>query len=201
MLLFTTFYISLFSSSIPFTLSIIPFNNCKQFNQSFLLITFLGAKFIFDSLVFTFQKLFCDSMPIFHFSVLVEFILIFSLLKKIHYYSFFNLFLLIGISSSLIDMSVLSDLHSCNIFSSVINFGLIIVYSGAILRKQNISKRDELFNSTIFLYYIVALTYTVFQKFHVNKTIVNDFAFYFFAFATIAYNLSLTNIVCIMKKK
>lgn len=196
------YYIALFSSCLPLLFLIFQYKKIDfSLTENQLVSLLISSKFLFDILVFVFEKIYCNSLPIFHVSVIIEFILIMSILKRIHYFSLFNLFIFIGVSVSLLDATFISSIFSSNIFSSVINFGLLIFYSGKILSIQKISKKDELFNATIFLYYTVALTYTVFQKFHIQKTTVSDFAFYFFAFATIAYNFSFTKITCILKRK
>ena len=202
MVFYFVLYTALFSSSLPLFLFII---NSKRNHLSIydarLFFIFLGAKFLFDCLAFTFEKLISNSIPIIHVSGLVEFILIIFLLKRIQYYSFFKWFLFIGVLASILDIFVISSLFSSNIFSSIINFGLIIFYCVKILSLQQLIREYELFSSTIFLYYVVALTYTIFQKFHFNTSTFADIAFYFFALVTIAYNISLSKLVCIMKKK
>jgi hypothetical protein len=196
------YYFALFSSFLPLVFSIYQLKKIDySLTENRIVVLLICSKFLFDFFVFVFEQIFSNSLPIFHLSVLIEFVLIIFILKRIHHFSFFKWFLFIGVFVSLLDATYISNIYSSNIFSSVINFGLLIFYCGKILSIQNISKKDELFNATIFLYYIVALTYTVFQKFHVHKTTLNDLSFYFFAFATIGYNISLSKIVCILKKK
>jgi hypothetical protein len=200
MVFYIVLYTALFSSSIPLIYLIINSKN-QVFRLKRIFFIFLTAKFLFDFLVFIFQKMFGNAMPIFHVSVFVEFILIITVLRNIQYFSFSKWFLLIGVTLSILDITVFSSFFSSNAISSIFIFGFIIFYCGKIMNLQKLSKVHEIFSSTLFLYYIVALTFTVFQKFQLSTTLVKDFAFYFFAFATFAYNVSLTKVLCIMKKK
>jgi hypothetical protein len=67
--------------------------------------------------------------------------------------------------------------------------------------RNNTSSKDELLVYSIFLYYILALSYSFFQKFNFQTELLNDIAFYFFALATFVFNISLSYVVCTVKPR
>ncbi len=196
------FYSVLFSSLLPLFFLVKNSTKIKDFykeNKPFSL--FLIFRLLTDISVFLSSTIFENSMPVFHFSVIIEFILLILLLNHIHTINSKKLIILFGIVSFIADLTLTSDLFSNNLFSSIVTFGLVIGITGKMIIRNNTSSKDELLVYSIFLYYILALSYTFFQKFNFQTELLNDIAFYFFALATFVFNISLSYVVCTVKPR
>ena len=196
------FYSVLFSSLLPLFFLFKNSTKIKDFykeNKPFAL--FLIFRFLTDISVFLSSTIFVNSMPVFHLSVLIEFILLIILLNHIHTINSKKLIILFGIVSFIADLTVTSNLFANNLFSSIVTFGLIIGITGKMIITNNTSPKNELLVYSIFLYYILALSYTFFQKFNFQTELLNDIAFYFFALATFLFNISLSFVVCTVKRR
>lgn len=202
MLFYFVFYTVLFSSSFPL-ISIYQKTTNKAFhsyeNKAF--VYFLLARVLTDLSVFIFSRYFGNSMPVFHFSVLIEFILLIIILNSIHTINPKLLIILFGGVSFVADLTLTSDLFSNNLFSSIVTFGLVIGITGKMIISNNTTPKNELLIYSLFLYYILALSYTFFQKFNFQTELLNDIAFYIFALATFVFNISLSFVVCTVKSK
>ncbi|MCX6197220.1 MAG: hypothetical protein NTY55_11345 [Flavobacteriia bacterium] len=202
MLFYFVFYTVLFSSSFPL-ISIYQKTTNKAFhsyeNKAF--VYFLLARVLTDLSVFIFGRYFGNSMPVFHFSVLIEFILLIIILNSIHTINPKQLIILFGGVSFVADLTLTSDLFSNNLFSSIVTFGLVIGITGKMIISNNTTPKNELLIYSLFLYYILALSYTFFQKFNFQTELLNDIAFYIFALATFVFNISLSFVVCTVKSK
>jgi len=196
------FYSVLFSSLLPLFFLVKNSTKIKDFykeNKPFSL--FLIFRLLTDISVFLSSTIFENSMPVFHISVIIEFILLILLLNHIHTINSKKLIILFGIVSFIADLTLTSDLFSNNLFSSIVTFGLVIGITGKMIIRNNTSSKDELLVYSIFLYYILALSYTFFQKFNFQTELLNDIAFYFFALATFVFNISLSYVVCTVKPR
>jgi len=202
MLFYFVFYTVLFSSSFPL-ISIYQKTTNKAFHsyENKALVYFLLARVLTDLSVFIFGRYFENSMPVFHLSVLIEFILLILLLNHIHTINSKKLIVLFGIVSFVADLTLTSDLFSNNLFSSIVTFGLVIGITGKMIISNNTTPKNELLIYSLFLYYILALSYTFFQKFNFQTELLNDIAFYIFALATFVFNISLSFVVCTVKSK
>lgn len=196
------FYSVLFSSLLPLFFLVKNSTKIKDLykeNKPFSL--FLIFRLLTDISVFLSSTIFENSMPVFHISVIIEFILLILLLNHIHTINSKKLIILFGIVSFIADLTLTSDLFSNNLFSSIVTFGLVIGITGKMIIRNNTSSKDELLVYSIFLYYILALSYTFFQKFNFQTELLNDIAFYFFALATFVFNISLSYVVCTVKPR
>jgi hypothetical protein len=202
MLFYFVFYTVLISSSFPL-ISIYQKTTNKAFHsyENKALVYFLLARVLTDLSVFIFGRYFDNSMPVFHFSVLIEFILLIIILNRIHTINPKQLIILFGVVSFVADLTLTSDLFSNNLFSSIVTFGLVIGITGKMIISNNTTPKNELLIYSLFLYYILALSYTFFQKFNLQTELFNDIAFYIFAFSTFVFNISLSFVVCTVKSK
>lgn len=202
MLFYFVFYTVLISSSFPL-ISIYQKTTNKSFHsyENKALVYFLLARVLTDLSVFIFGRYFDNSMPVFHFSVLIEFILLIIILNRIHTINPKQLIILFGVVSFVADLTLTSDLFSNNLFSSIVTFGLVIGITGKMIISNNTTPKNELLIYSLFLYYILALSYTFFQKFNLQTELFNDIAFYIFAFSTFVFNISLSFVVCTVKSK
>jgi hypothetical protein len=202
MLFYFVFYTVLISSSFPL-ISIYQKTTNKAFHsyENKALVYFLLARVLTDLSVFIFGRYFDNSMPVFHFSVLIEFILLIIILNRIHTINPKQLIILLGVVSFVADLTLTSDLFSNNLFSSIVTFGLVIGITGKMINSNNTTPKNELLIYSLFLYYILALSYTFFQKFNLQTELFNDIAFYIFAFSTFVFNISLSFVVCTVKSK
>lgn len=202
MIFYIVFCTVLLSSSFPLVFIFQKPNNTALISYGKkAFVYFLIARVLTDLSVFIFGRYFGNSMPVFHLSVLIEFILLIILLNHIHTINSKRLIMLFGIVSFIADLTVTSNLFANNLFSSIVTFGIIIGITGKMIITNNTSPKNELLVYSIFLYYILALSYTFFQKFNFQTELLNDIAFYFFALATFLFNISLSFVVCTVKRR
>ncbi len=201
MILFNlVYYVALFSSAIPLLLiSTLKFGTPHTIFRSLKIL--ILVKFLSDLSVYILQVKIHNSLPAFHISVLLEFGIILQILNKIHSDKYFSIYLLTGCISCLLDLFVTSNLFDDNLFSSCTTFGLIILKSWKILYSNyNIDRVFLKVIYTFFLYYLLAISFVMFQKIYINDASIFRFGFIIFALATLIYNLSISNIVISMLK-
>ena len=194
------YYIALFSSVIPLLLNDTLLLRAK--NTLFRFVTILTiVKFLSDILVYVLQIKIQNSLPAFHISVLLEFIIILRILNEIYNNKYFKIYLIIGVISCFLDLFVTSNLFENNSFSSCTTFGLIIFNSWKILySKLNIDRLSLIIIYTFFFYYILAFSFVMFQKIYITDSSVFNFGFIIFALATLNYNLSFSHIIWSLRK-
>ncbi|GEM_PF-1055045 len=194
------YYIALFSSVIPLLLNDTLLLRAK--NTLFRFVTILTiVKFLSDILVYVLQIKIQNSLPAFHISVLLEFIVILRILNEIYNNKYFKIYLIIGVISCFLDLFVTSNLFENNSFSSCTTFGLIIFNSWKILySKLNIDRLSLIIIYTFFFYYILAFSFVMFQKIYITDSSVFNFGFIIFALATLNYNLSFSHIIWSLRK-
>ncbi len=196
------FYTVLFSSSLPVIFLLKNSKKIEEINEeNKLFVLFLIFRFLTDISVFIFSKIYGNSFPVFYFSVICEFLILVSLFDKAYSIKYRKLLYLIGFISLIIDLLLTMSLFTDNVYSTLITFFLIIVITGRMIITNNTSPKNELLVYSIFLYYILALSYTFFQKFNFQTELLNDIAFYFFALATFLFNISLSFVVCTVKRR
>lgn len=196
------FYTVLFSSSLPVIFLLKNSKKIEEINEeNKLFVLFLIFRFLTDISVFIFSKIYGNSFPVFYFSVICEFLILVSLFDKAYSIKYRKLLYLIGFISLIIDLLLTMSLFTDNVYSTLITFFLIIVIAGRMIITNNTSPKNELLVYSIFLYYILALSYTFFQKFNFQTELLNDIAFYFFALATFLFNISLSFVVCTVKQR
>ena len=196
------FYTVLFSSSLPVIFLLKNSTKIEEFyEENKLFILFLIFRFLTDISVFIFSKIYGNSFPVFYFSVICEFLILVNLFDKVYPLKHKKFLYLLGFISLIIDLLLTMNLFSDNVYSTLITFVLIIGITGKIIISNNTTCENELLVYSIFLYYILALSYTFFQKFNFQTELLNDLAFYFFALATFVFNISLTYVVCTVKPR
>ncbi len=194
------YYIALFSSVIPLLLNYTLLLRAKTTLFRFVTILTI-VKFLSDILVYVLQIKIQNSLPAFHISVLLEFIVILRILNEIYNNKYFKIYLIIGVISCFLDLFVTSNLFENNSFSSCTTFGLIIFNSWKILySKLNIDRLSLIIIYTFFFYYILAFSFVMFQKIYITDSSVFNFGFIIFALATLNYNLSFSHIIWSLRK-
>jgi hypothetical protein len=194
------YYIALFSSVIPLLLYDTLLLRAKTTLFRFVTILTI-VKFLSDILVYVLQIKIQNSLPAFHISVLLEFIVILRILNEIYNNKYFKIYLIIGVISCFLDLFVTSNLFENNSFSSCTTFGLIIFNSWKILySKLNIDRLSLIIIYTFFFYYILAFSFVMFQKIYITDSSVFNFGFIIFALATLNYNLSFSHIIWSLRK-
>ncbi len=194
------YYIALFSSVIPLLLNDTLLLRAKTTLFRFVTILTI-VKFLSDILVYVLQIKIQNSLPAFHISVLLEFIVILRILNEIYNNKYFKIYLIIGVISCFLDLFVTSNLFENNSFSSCTTFGLIIFNSWKILySKLNIDRLSLIIIYTFFFYYILAFSFVMFQKIYITDSSVFNFGFIIFALATLNYNLSFSHIIWSLRK-
>jgi hypothetical protein len=194
------YYIALFSSAIPLLLNGKPPLRSKHTLFRYVTILTL-VKFFSDLLVYVLQIKIQNSLPAFHISVLLEFVLILQILNKIHCNKHLKIQLFIGCIACFLDLFVSSNFFENNSFSSCTTFGLIIFNSWKILySKFDIDRISLIITYTFFLYYLLAFSFVLFQKIYINDSTVFKSGFSIFALATLTYNLSFSHIIWSLRK-
>ncbi|MEY2703780.1 MAG: hypothetical protein RLY43_2419, partial [Bacteroidota bacterium] len=159
------FYTVLFSSSLPVIFLLKNSTKIEEFyEENKLFILFLIFRFLTDISVFIFSKIYGNSFPVFYFSVICEFLILVNLFDKVYPLKHKKFLYLLGFISLIIDLLLTMNLFSDNVYSTLITFVLIIGITGKIIISNNTTRENELLVYSIFLYYILALSYTFFQK-------------------------------------
>ncbi len=194
------YYIALFSSAIPLLLNGKPPLRSKYTLYRYVTILTL-VKFFSDLLVYVLQIKIQNSLPAFHISVLLEFVLILQILNKIHCNKHLKIQLFIGCIACFLDLFVSSNFFENNSFSSCTTFGLIIFNSWKILySKFDIDRISLTITYTFFFYYLLAFSFVLFQKIYITDSTVFKSGFSIFALATLTYNLSFSHIIWSLRK-
>ena len=194
------YYIALFSSAIPLLLNGKPPLRSKHTLYRYVTILTL-VKFFSDLLVYVLQIKIQNSLPAFHISVLLEFVLILQILNKIHCNKYLKIQLFIGCIACFLDLFVSSNFFENNSFSSCTTFGLIIFNSWKILySKFDIDRISLIITHTFFFYYLLAFSFVLFQKIYITDSTVFKSGFSIFALATLTYNLSFSHIIWSLRK-
>jgi hypothetical protein len=186
------FSISIVSSALPVLINIIYFQSISlsssDFKFWFQLLVF--ERFLANIgiliLMFTIQ----NSIPIYHFSVLFEFLIIsklFDLEKRI---CILNLLLFCAFLVFLSDLFLTSDLTHLNSLSSILTYSIIIglgwyyIYSNTSLKKISTAL------ISIFLYYLSSVFYLLFEHYSITNEKAFDSGFTVLVTLSILFNLS-----------
>lgn len=197
------FYISIVSSALPVLINII---YCKS-------ISFISADFKFWFKLLCFERFLSNigililmftlknSIPIYHFSILFEFIIItklFDLEKRIR---FKYLLWLCAILVFLIDLFLTSDLLQLNTLSAVVTYIVIIGLGWKYLYDENSKNEKYISLISIFLYYLGSIFYLLFEQHSISIEKAFDSGFIVLATLSILFNLSNNYSIWSLQKK
>jgi hypothetical protein len=142
-----------------------------------------------------------NSIPIYHFSILFEFIIItklFDLEKRIR---FKYLLWLCAILVFLIDLFLTSDLLQLNTLSAVVTYIVIIGLGWKYLYDENSKNEKYISLISIFLYYLGSIFYLLFEQHSISIEKAFDSGFIVLATLSILFNLSNNYSIWSLQKK
>jgi hypothetical protein len=142
-----------------------------------------------------------NSIPIYHFSILFEFIIItklFDLEKRIR---FKYLLWLCAILVFLIDLFLTSDLLQLNTLSAVVTYIVIIGLGWKYLYDENSKNEKYISLISIFLYYLGSIFHLLFEQHSISIEKAFDSGFIVLATLSVLFNLSNTYSIWSLQKK
>lgn len=142
-----------------------------------------------------------NSIPIYHFSVLLEFIIIsklFDLEKRI---SILNLLMFCAFLVFLSDLFFTSDLTHLNSLSSIFTYSIIIGLGWNYLYSNNSPKQKSTPLISVFLYYLGSIFYLLFEQYAIANEKAFDSGFIVLATLSVLFNLSNTFTIWSLRKK
>ena len=197
------FYLSIITSALPVLINIIYYKsisfNPSDFKFWYQLLTFerLMSNIGILILMFTIK----NSIPIYHFSVLIEFLIIsklFDLEKRI---SILNLLMFCAFLVFLSDLFLTSDLTHLNSLSAIFTYSIIIGLGWYYLYFNNSPKQKSTPLISVFLYYLGSIFYLLFEQYAIANEKVFDYGFIVLATLSVLFNLSNTFTIWSLRKK
>jgi hypothetical protein len=197
------FYLSIITSALPVLINIIYYKsisfNPSDFKFWYQLLTFerLMSNIGILILMFTIK----NSIPIYHFSVLIEFLIIsklFDLEKRI---SILNLLMFCAFLVFLSDLFLTSDLTHLNSLSAIFTYSIIIGLGWYYLYFNNSPKQKSTPLISVFLYYLGSIFYLLFEQYAIANEKAFDYGFIVLATLSVLFNLSNTFTIWSLRKK
>lgn len=197
------FYFSIITSALPVLINIIYYKsisfNPSDFKFWYQLLTFerLMSNIGILILMFTIK----NSIPIYHFSVLIEFLIIsklFDLEKRI---SILNLLMFCAFLVFLSDLFLTSDLTHLNSLSAIFTYSIIIGLGWYYLYFNNSPKQKSTPLISVFLYYLGSIFYLLFEQYAIANEKAFDYGFIVLATLSVLFNLSNTFTIWTLRKK
>ncbi|MEY2794104.1 MAG: hypothetical protein RJA76_2096 [Bacteroidota bacterium] len=188
------FYFSIISSVLPVLINIVYYKsltfNCSDFKFWHQLLTF--ERLLSNIGILILMSTIKNSIPIYHFSVLFEFLIISKLFDLKNRTKFFNFLMFCGLLVFLSDLVLTSDLFHLNSLSSILTYCLIIALGWNYLYSNNAPKEKSTFLISVFLYYLGSIFYLLFEQYAIANEKVFDFGFIALAILSVLFNLSNT---------
>ncbi len=197
------FYLSIISSALPVLINILYYKsisfNPSDFKFWYQLLTFerLMSNIGILILMFTIK----NSIPIYHFSVLIEFLIIsklFDLEKRI---SILNLLMFCAFLVFLSDLFLTSDLTHLNSLSAIFTYSIIIGLGWYYLYFNNSPKQKSTPLISVFIYYLASIFYLLFEQYAIANEKAFDYGFIVLATLSVLFNLSNTFTIWSLRKK
>lgn len=186
------FYLSITTGAIPvlllfFLRKSISYNSSEfKFWLQLLTVERFAANLGILILMFTLK----NSIPIYHFSVLLEFVIISKLFDIKKKQDHLNLLVCCAIIAFLSDLFVTSDLFHLNSISSILTYSMIIGLGWNYIYSDNSSKERSLALISIFLYYLGSIFYLLFEKYLLKNQLTFEYGFIVLAILSSLFNLS-----------
>jgi hypothetical protein len=186
------FYLSITTSAIPvlllfFLRKSISYNSSEfKFWLQLLTVERFAANLGILILMFTLK----NSIPIYHFSVLLEFVIISKLFDLKKKQVKLNLLVCCAIIAFLSDLFVTSDLLHLNAISSILTYSMIIGLGWNYLYSDNSPKERSIALISIFLYYLGSIFYLLCEKYLLKNQLTFEYGFIVLAILSLLFNLS-----------
>jgi hypothetical protein len=197
------FYLSIITSALPVLINIIYYKsisfNPSDFKFWYQLLTF--ERFMSNIGILILMFTIKNSIPIYHFSVLIEFLIIsklFDLEKRI---SILNLLMFCAFLVFLSDLFLTSDLTHLNSLSAIFTYSIIIGIGWYYLYFNNSPKQKSTPLISVFLYYLGSIFYLLFEQYAIANEKVFDYGFIVLATLSVLFNLSNTFTIWSLRKK
>lgn len=197
------FYISIISSAIPVLVNVIYFKsisfNTSYFKFWFQLFTF--ERFLSNIGILILMFTLKNSIPIYHFSILIEFLIITKLFDLEKRLRFKYLLWFCAIVVFLTDLFFTSDLLHLNTFSAILTYSVIVGLGWKYLYDENSKNVKYISLVSIFLYYLGSIFYLLFEQHSITIEKAFDSGFIVLATLSVLFNLSNTYTTWSLQKK
>jgi hypothetical protein len=173
----------------------------KQTRLRSVFFLFILARFLTDLGNIISEKVISNSLPVFHFSILIQFVLILELFYTLHRYKFRKeIFLILALVFFILDLTVTSSILQNNHLSTMYTY---IVISGFGIRYLfNIT--GDYFQKIIFCsisIYTIAFTFLLFFEENILKSKeLNNYLLDFMVMLSLILNLLFSYAICLKPK-
>ena len=197
------FYISIVSSALPVLINIIYYKsisfNTSDFKFWFQLLSF--ERFLSNIGILILMFTLKNSIPIYHFSILIEFLIITKLFDLEKRLIFNYLLWFCAIVVFLTDLFFTSDLLHLNTFSAILTYSVIVGLGWKYLYDENSKNEKYISLVSIFLYYLGSIFYLLFEQHSITIEKAFDSGFIVLATLSVLFNLSNTYTTWSLQKK
>lgn len=197
------FYISIISSALPVLVNVIYIKtisfNTSDFKFWFQLFSF--ERFLSNIGILILMSTLKNSIPIYHFSILIEFLIITKLFDFEKRVRFNYLLWFCAILVFLTDLFFTSDLLHLNTFSAILTYSVIVGLGWKYLYDENSKNEKYISLVSIFLYYLGSIFYLLFEQHSITIEKAFDSGFIVLATLSVLFNLSNTYTTWSLQKK
>jgi len=196
------FYMTLGSSGIPlFFINYKRFINFRTNRFYSFFVMLLMARFLTDLSVFVLEKTIHNSLPTFHFSGPVQFILILELFYLVGRFKLKkSFFIVIALVFSALDLFITSNLFDSNVLSALYHNLAIIFIGFRIFLSHEGTKFERLILESITIYYAVLIFYIYFFDETTYSKELMDYIMVFVCSVILVLNGIFTYSLCLNHK-
>lgn len=196
------YYFVLFSSLIPVLfIGIQRRINTNQTRLRSLFFLFILNRFLTDLGVVLFEKLINNTFPVFHFSIIIQFILILEIFYSIHRYTIPKaIFLIVSLVFFTLDLTVTSSIIKNNHISTMYSYILISGFGIRYLFKFTGDNFQKIILSSISIYSIAFTFLLFFEELFFTSKELNNYLLNFMALLSLMLNIIFSYALCLKPK-
>lgn len=196
------YYFVLFSSWIPVIFIVIQRRiNTNQTRLKSLFFLFIVSRCLTDLGVIILEKLIINTFPVFHFSVIIQFILILELFYSIHRYTIpKSVFVILSVVFFTLDLTVTSNITQNNHISTMYSYIVISGFGIGYLFKYHGDYFQKIILSSTSIYSIAFTFLLFFEELFFSSKELNNYLLNFMALLSLSLNLIFSYTLCLKSK-
>lgn len=197
------YYFLLFSSFICFVLAIAYLKN-ENFQKEriiHLFVALISVRFISDFMNLICTYFFHNAYPVFHLSIIIEFVIILWIFQKINNQQIYKLILILGLICFISDLTYTSNFFANNFLTTIYTYVISVILSWRTIVLVELSTIEKQIIFPLAIFCNVALFYSIFEEFLYESQIVFIIGFSCFALANLFLNFSYLKAIWWMWKK
>jgi hypothetical protein len=202
-LLKVIYYFLLLSSLICFGWAVGYFKSKKfqkeRINQLF--IALISVRFISDFMNLFSTHIFHNAYPVFHLSIIIEFLIILWIFQKVDIKRIYLFFTIIGLICFISDLTLTSNFFANNFLTTIFTYTVSVILSWRTIVFVELSKNEKRIIFPLAIFYNVALFYSIFEELLYKNHIVFIIGFSCFGLANLFLNFSYIKAIWWMRKE